>query len=377
MKASGSTLEVPAKGGRFGVKYAFNGANGAKPTAGLIQDNAGNLYGTTSTGGSGLGVVFKLDSSNNESLLHTFTGGPNDGATPNGKLLLDDAGNLYGTTTAGGTSNLGTVFKIDAQGNESVLHSFGGNGDGANPYAGVIMDSFGNLFGTTENGGTSGVGALFEIDALGNESVVHNFAGAPSDGADPRSDLILDSQGNLYGTTYTGGTSNYGTVFEFATTTGTLTTLYSFTGGADGGNPFGGVVLDAATGILYGTTQNGGSGVYGCCKGLVFLLQGTNEKPLYTFGGGHDGGNPIGDLLLNNGSLYGTTLSGGPGRRGTAYSVEVSSGNESILHGFTGKADGSTPHGGLLMDASGVLYGTAEKGGRYKQGTVFRYKIKK
>lgn len=367
-----------AKGGRFGVDYAFNGANGAGPTAALIQDAAGNLYGTTSSGGSGFGVVFKLDSANHETVLHAFTSRP-DGATPHGRLALDASGNLYGTTSSGGAAGLGTVFKIDTSDAETVLHSFTGNPDGASPYAGLVIDNSGNLYGTTENGGASGFGTIFKIDTADNETVLHSFAGGTTDGADPKADLTLDPDGNLFGTTFTGGSGSYGTVFKLDTT-GTETILYNFTGSSDGGNPFGGLTRDT-NGVLYGTTEIGGAPLldrpYGCCKaGAVFSLNGTNESVLYAFSGGNDGGNPAADLVLHNGVLYGTTLTGGPGHRGTAFCVTVANGNESVLHGFTGKTDGGTPQAGLLMNAAGVLYGTAQGGGRFKQGTVFQYKTR-
>jgi uncharacterized repeat protein (TIGR03803 family) len=375
--SNGSSAKVEGKGKGFRVKHTFTGENGALPTAALIQDSAGNLYGTTSSGGdSGLGVVFELDTANSETVLHTFTGP--DGAVPHGGLVLDGFGNLYGTTSSGGASGLGTVFKIDTSGTETVLHSFAGSPDGAHPYAGLVMDNSGNLYGTTENGGASGRGTVFKADNTGTETVLHSFAGGSSDGADPTARVILDANGNLYGTTFRGGSSGRGTVFELDTTN-TETVLYNFTGGADGGNPFGGLTL-GQDGTLYGTTENGGrkaASQYGCCKGVLFSVSGTfgssSEKVLYTFTGRRDGGTPAADLVLYNGALYGTTLSGGPGHRGTAFSVTIANGQEQVLHGFTGKSDGATPQAGLLINAAGVIYGTAEKGGRFKQGTVFQY----
>jgi uncharacterized repeat protein (TIGR03803 family) len=333
-------------------------------------------------GGFGCGIVFKLDTANNETVLHAFTGTDGDGAIPYGRLVRDGSGNLYGTTSVGGANGLGTVFKIDSSGAESVIYSFAGYPDGANPYAGLVMDNAGNLYGTTENGGASRFGTIFKIDTGGNVTVLHSFAGG-TDGADPKSDLILDAAGNLYGTTFLGGSGSSGTVFELDTTN-TETILWSFTGGSDGGNPFGGLTLDA-NGTLYGTTENGGGARSlvdkpgGCCKGVVFALNGSGEQVLYAFSGGNDGGSPVGDLALYNGVLYGTTLSGGPGRpgqRGTAFSVAIATGSETVLHGFTGGNDGANPYGGLLMNSAGVLYGSAERGGRYKQGIVFQYKIR-
>jgi uncharacterized repeat protein (TIGR03803 family) len=386
--------EVLGQGrGGFGVVYTFNGKGGADPTGTLIEDAAGNLYGTTSAGGDGFGVVFKINSIGREMVLHAFTGKNGDGVDPHGALVLDSFGNLYGTTSSGGAAGFGTVFKIDASGVETVLHSFTG-ADGANPYAGLVMDSSGNLYGTTENGGTSGFGTVFEINTGGTESVLHSFAGGATDGADPRASLILDPDGNLYGTTFAGGSANYGTVFE-VDTANTETILHSFLG-SDGANPFGGLTRDQ-NGTLYGTAEAGGSlgdgpyrccqgivgvprslpdGPHGCCRGVVFSLDGSGETVLYAFTGGNDGGTPVGNLALSNGVLYGSTLTDGPGHNGTAFSVTIATGVEKVLHGFGGKADGANPYGGLLLSSSGVLYGTAETGGRFKQGTVFQYKIK-
>jgi len=179
-----NAVALQGNGNQFGVDFTFNGRNGSAPTAALIQDTAGNLYGTTSAGGDGLGLVFKLDTSYRETMLHAFQG--QEGATPYGSLVIDASGNLYGTTSAGGDHGLGVVFRIDSSGVETVLHSFAGSPDGANPYAGLTMDYLGNLYGTTENGGVSGAGTIFKINAAGNEIVLHSFAGAPTDGADPK-----------------------------------------------------------------------------------------------------------------------------------------------------------------------------------------------
>ena len=379
MNSTGQFSErVAGKGNGFRVKHAFTGENGALPTAALIQDSAGNLYGTTSSGGdSGLGVVFKLDTANTETVLHSFAGP--DGAVPFGGLVQDGFGNLYGTTSSGGASGLGTVFKVDTSGTETVLHNFTGSPDGAQPYASLVMDNSGNLYGTTKNGGSYGFGTVFKVDNGGTETVLHSFVGGSADGANPTARAVVDASGNLYGTTFGGGSSGKGTVFKLDPTN-TETVLYNFTGGADGGNPFAGLTL--ADGTLYGTAENGGKKAlpsqYGCCKGVLFAISGafgpSSEKVLYTFTGRKDGGTPVADLVLYNGALYGTTLAGGPGHRGTAFSVTIASGQEAVLHGFTGKSDGASPQAGLLIDRAGVIYGTAEKGGRFKQGTLFQYK---
>ena len=194
--------------------YSFaGGIDGVWPQAGLVLDATGNLYGTTVNGGaSGSGTVFKITPAGVESVVYSFAGGT-DGAAPLAGLVLDASGNLYGTTSVGGASCLGTEFKITPAGVESVVHSFAGGTDGAAPQAGLVLDATGNLYGTTANGGASGNGTVFKITPAGGESVVHSFAGG-TDGVWPQAGLVLDATGNLYGTTYQGGASNFGTVFR-------------------------------------------------------------------------------------------------------------------------------------------------------------------
>jgi len=233
--------------------------------AGLVQDGAGNLYGTTASGGaSGLGTVFKLSVGGAEAVLHGFRGG-SDGEYPYAGVIRDAGGNLYGTTSAGGVSGFGTVFEIDAKGNETVLYSFRGGANGEYPSASLVGDAAGNLYGTTNSGGTSGSGIVFQISPAGKEAVLHSFKGG-KDGEYPYASVIRDAAGNLYGTTYGGGASGWGTVFEI-NPTGKETVLYSFGGAADGASPEGGLVQDAA-GHLYGTTKYGGA--FGA--GTVFEL---------------------------------------------------------------------------------------------------------
>ncbi|PYX58184.1 MAG: hypothetical protein DMG76_09955 [Acidobacteria bacterium] len=199
------------------VLHSFMGPpDGAGPSAGLIMDKAGNLYGTAGGGSYGYGTVFKLDTSGNETMLYSFTNVP-DGAYPSAGLIMDKAGNLYGTTTGGGAGNCvllgvsgcGAVFKLDTTGNETVLYRFTNVPDGTLPYAGLIMDKAGNLYGTTEFGGDGscdfgvGCGTVFRLDTTGNEIVLYSFMGPP-DGAIPLAGLIMDKAGNLYGTTYGG-----------------------------------------------------------------------------------------------------------------------------------------------------------------------------
>jgi uncharacterized repeat protein (TIGR03803 family) len=206
------------KAGKETVLYVFTGggagSDGANPN-GLILDRAGNLYGTTGYGGSGNdGTVFMLDATGKETILYRFTGGngSTDGKNPSGNLIRDASGSLYGTTSIGGTANLGTIFRLDPSGKETVLHSFGSPGDGAYPGSGMVMDKAGNLYGNTSLGGTFADGAVFKYDTAGNETVLHSF-GATGDGQYPVGNLTLDSAGHIYGVTQKGGAAGWGTVF--------------------------------------------------------------------------------------------------------------------------------------------------------------------
>ncbi len=294
--------------------------DGGVPLAGLIADAAGNLYGTTANGGaSSRGTVFELTPTGAAlTVLHSFSSTGSDGANPSAGLIADAAGNLYGTTAFGGAgtncpSGCGTVFKLMPTGTLTVLHSFGGS-DGANPSAGLIADAAGNLYGTTADGGAgtncpSGCGTVFELTPTGTLTVLHSFTF--SDGANPFAGLIADAVGNLYGTTISGGVSGRGTVFEL-TPTGTLTVLHSFTG-SDGGFPSAGLIADA-TGNLYGTTSEGGASancsVFGC--GTVFKLTPTGTLTVLHSFAGSDGETPSAGLIADAaGNLYGTTQYGG------------------------------------------------------------------
>ena len=290
--------------------------------AGLLRDKAGNLYGTAAAGGtSGNGVVFKLDTSGKQTVLHKFAGDPRDGAFPQAGLIRDAVGNLYGTTTYGGRFGDGTVFKLNAAGKETALYDFTGAGDGGNPQLGsLVADGQGNLYGTTSTGGlfscgSDGCGVGFRLDKAGKETVFHNFSGA-----DGQSDtgLIRDKAGNFYGTTVFGGPFQYGVVYMLDRT-GRETILHSFDSSTDGGFPFAGLVRDAA-GNLYGTTQIGGTSG----SGVVFRLDAATytETVLYNFTGGSDGGLPFGDLILDEaGNLYGTTSVGGDSNFGAVFMV--------------------------------------------------------
>jgi len=323
------------KSGKMVWVHSFNGANGRQPLAGLLRDVAGNLFGTTADGGRinnhicsiGCGVMFKLDKAGRETVLHRFTGRPPDGYFPESLLVEDSAGNLYGTTITGGTNGAGTVFELDAAGKETILYSFTGGPDGCGPDPGVILDAAGNLYGVTSGGGDAGCngdGVAFKVDTAGNETVLHTFGGP--DGSGPDSVLLFDSQGNLYGTTAIGGSSanchyegGCGTIFELSPQNGSWseTVLYNFcslSGCTDGQEPLRGPLVRDATGNLYGTTYFGGNVnlCNGSC-GVVFKLDAAGkETVLHTFTGGKDGAFPWGGLSAGPaGSLYGAAQVGG------------------------------------------------------------------
>jgi uncharacterized repeat protein (TIGR03803 family) len=214
---------------------------------------------------AGAGVVYKLDTTGHETVLYTFKGGA-DGGYPYAGVIRDSAGNLYGTTYGGGTASWGVVYKLDTTGQETVLYSFTGGADGGEPMAGVIGDSAGNLYGTTNyGGGTATAGVVYKLDTTGHETALYTFSGG-ADGGWPWAGVIRDSGGNIYGTTFLGGTANEGVVYKLDIT-GQETVLHSFTGGADGGSPRAGVIRDPA-GNLYGTASNGGKR----STGVVFKL---------------------------------------------------------------------------------------------------------
>lgn len=363
----------------------------------LILDAKGNLYGVTLLGGGGpcdggCGTVFKVGPTRKLTVLYAFTGTNGDGKYPNGPLVRDRAGNFYGTTYGGGTSGTaclgygcGTVFMLDAAGHETVLYSFSGGVDGATPEMGPVRDAAGNLYGTTHLGGAYNWGTVFKVDPSGNETVLHSFNGLTGDGGDAFAGLILDSAGNMYSTTQGGGNVNSnclpglemgcGTVFTI-TTTGTESVLYAFNGYKDGNTPFGGVIRDNQ-GNLYGTSQPRPTPTG---WGTIFKLHPSGQlNVLHTFSGA-DGADPLAGVIADSsGNLYGTTSAGGTGSCtyyvgggcGTVFELSPT-GKFTVLYNFTGGADGAGPSAALVKDAKGNLYGTASFSGTYNEGTVFK-----
>lgn len=380
----------PASGQTETVLYSFCStggwcAGGGGPATGVIADSAGNLYGVTYYGGTGVGgIAFKVTAAGQESLLYNFTREPYNGWLPDGRLILDQQGNLYGTTLEGGTNSIhfyrgdGTVFKLSPDGTETALYNFGAyKFDGAQPTgAGLVMDASGNFYGTTFYGGINTYGTVFRLSPDGVETILHNFAYDGGDGFYPEASLIMDSSGNLYGTTQSGGAYGAGTVFE-VTAEGNYSILHNFDGATrDGVIPITSLTLDSH-GNLYGVTYRGGAYDNNQDGGTVFKLSpGSNgswqESILYNFG--QETGScqePESNVLFDaKGNLYGTTTYGGPSGGGCAYELSPA-GKLTILHAFGEDGDGIGPSGNLVF-FQGNLYGTTYGGGAYAAGTVFK-----
>ena len=353
----------------YTVLHTFTGgADGGGPVATPILDARGNLYETTPDGGSH-GLVLKLDSQGKETVLHAFSGSP-DGSAPFSSLIRDAQGNLFGTTLVGGRFNLGAVFEITAKGKERVLHSFNGTKDGSNPYASLVRDSAGNLYGTTFTGGAHNAGTVFRLAPSGNFSVLYTFAGGRS-GANPYAGLIRDAKGNLYGTAETAGNvqacgqDGCGVVFR-VDPSGRETVLHAFRGGVDGSRPMGGLVRDTE-GNLYGTTVAGGSNGLG----TIFRVSKAGKNTVLHAFVAEEEVEPSSALVRDAAeNLYGTASDGGPSDAGTVFKLDPS-GTFTTLHNFDGPNDGYFLVAGVWLDSKGTLYGAAQLGGTFGFGTLF------
>jgi uncharacterized repeat protein (TIGR03803 family) len=394
MLASGLALPLAAnaKALKPQILVSFSGANGSAPQGALVADAAGNLYGTDQAGGrSGKGTVFELSppaagkKAWKAKVLFDFDGAT--GSQPVAGLVFDKSGNLYGTALTGGASGDGAVFELmaPAEGKskwtEKLLHSFGGT-DGLNPQAGVIFDASGNLYGATVGGGSAGAGTVFRLtphaggQASWTLSTLFTFNGS-SDGYLPTGTLIMDKSGNIYGTTVNGGGANDGVAWELSPPGGggvpwTEKVLASF-GGSNGIEPYAGLVMDGS-GDLYGTTANGGAYNHG----TVFELSppGTwGETVLLSFNG-TDGAYAFPNLAIDStGKLYGATGGGGKNGDGTVFELTPpaqgkTGWTETVLAAFTGK-NGAGLSAGVLLEG-GDIFGTAVNGGKHHDGTVFK-----
>ena len=359
----------------FTTLVSFSGANGSLPQARLTIDGSGNLYGTTGMGGvapGNYGIVFELSGPSHTTFTTVAKFDGNDGGTPLAPITIDPHGTLLGTTSTGGPANVGNVFRLAGLRHRRIepLVTFTGP-NGSTPESGLISDAAGNLYGTTYIGGTGQFGTVFELLASDHKHIVtlHSFSG--QDGAFSVSPLVADSAGNLFGTMFEGGAQNVGLVFELSGSDHKTFSILASFDGIDGGYPEAGLVIDAS-GNLYGTTSdmakhNGGT---------IFELSGTDHMTLTTlhsFGLGHYGGSQsIGGLLIDAaGNLYGTTPVEGGFGYGAIYKLSADHQRFTVLHEFKGGAEGAEPLTGVIADAAGNLYGTTIAGGADNLGTVF------
>jgi uncharacterized repeat protein (TIGR03803 family) len=348
-----------------------DGRNPAASDASLTLYN-GELYGMTMYGGSADGgTIFSLDTiGTNFSVLHSFTG--SSLSNPRGSLIVN-SGKVYGMTYGAGSHNSGSIFSMDTTGsNYSVLHDFAMfSGGGMAPYGGLTLDS-GKLYGMAYAGGSSNVGTIFSINTNGSSfNVMRNFTASISNGAYPKSDLTLHS-GMLYGMTTAGGSSSKGTIFSIDPSNNNFSIMHSFTGGAsDGEAPI--AHLLPVSGKLYGMTPSGGSS----SRGTIFSIDlNTNAfSVIHSFTGSSDGGTPDGGLIYDSGRLFGVTVGGGSSNAGTLFSVNPDGSEYVVIHNFSGGAsDGGGAVGTLLLD-NGMLYGMTNWGGGSSKGTVYSFDL--
>lgn len=386
-------IAISASAQTFTSLIDFDVTNGGSPQSSLAQGPDGNLYGVTTYGGTsqtqcpaGCGTVFKITPTGILTTIYSFCSQSacTDGQFPTG-LIIGPGGNLYGTTVAGGSTALGTVFKLTPSGELTTLHAFcpGGNefcSDGYDPQTVLVVGTNGNFYGTTASGGSQRVGTIFEITPSGVLTPIHNFCSLPncSDGTFPGA-LVVAADGNLYGTTLSNNRDKtFGSAFR-VTPTGSFTLLHRFCsepGCADGANPRGGLTL-APNGNFYGTTSHGGANESSCIQGCGTLFEITRTgqlTTLYNFcsqGNCSDGQGPFAAPVLDaKGNVYGTTYYGGGNLEctlgcGTAYKI-TSTGQFTSLYSFcsqSGCSDGAVPFAGLFLATDGSLYGTTQYGG--------------
>jgi uncharacterized repeat protein (TIGR03803 family) len=369
--ASAQTLQYQSV-----LSFGSPGLDGKRP-GGVIQADDGLLYGTSLQGGvSNVGTIFRLNQDGSGATnLHTFGVSTNDGQSPMA-IVQGTNGAIYGTTSIGGTNNLGTVFTMNKAGSGyRVLYSFGSLPDAANPQAGLIQGRDGFLYGTTEFGGSNNLGTVYRLGADGsNYAILHHFRGASADGSAPDAAVVQGSDGWLYGTSSLGGTNDAGSVFKLNTNGSGYFVLYSFSGVAgDGQNPDT-ELIQGSDGVLYGTTHFGGSNNVG----TIFKINtnGSSYAVLHTFSStGGDGQIPLAGLMEGAGGLlYSTTYLGGSGGAGAIFQLNKAGTGYAILHSFnTDGVDGQNARAGILQGRDLSLFGTTWHGGQSGIGTVYRF----
>jgi uncharacterized repeat protein (TIGR03803 family) len=381
---------------KTGVIYSFAGdEDGEYPDTDLVMDAAGNLFGTTVSGGDfGGGTAFELTRTGSNwthTVLYDFRA-QRDGGEPYGGVTLDAQGNLYGTAVVGGTGGTcveegcGVVYELTNSGgtwSEKVIHNFTGGNDGYGPGQGLTIGPDGSLYGMTPTGGADGLGVIYQLQPQGaswNFQVIHTFTGG-DDGATGSKGRLLLRSGAIYGVATAGGANGSGTAFQLRPSPGggewQFRTLYAFAGQPDAGFPYGALVADDA-GNLYGTTYYDGANNLGSVYRLHRVAGGTwTEQLLYSFQGNSDGSGPISNLVFDRaGNLYGTTSEGGALGCGCGTIFELAAGtfSERIVYRFTGAPDGDSPYSGMVGDGAGNFFGTTVRGGASDEGAVFRFR---
>jgi len=371
--------------------YSFGGsADGEYTDTELVRDSAGNLYGTSVQGGVfGGGTVFQVTPAGAHTVLYDFTGGA-DGGEPYKGVTLDAEGNLYGTAVTGGGGSCeggcGVVYKLSNSGgtwNQTVIHTFTGS-DGSGPGSPVAIDKNGDVFGTTPTGGANGIGVVYQLrEDVGawKFRVIHTFTGGDDSGGGSASRLLIDAAGNLFGVCTVGGANGFGTVFEMSLHQGLwqLTTLYAFKDSPDGALPYGGLIADKA-GNFYGTTYYAGANDLGTVYQLTKINGAWTERVLYSFQGGSDGGSPISTLVADAaGNLYGTTSEGGAAACGCGTIFKMSRDStgkwsETVAYRFPGTPQPGFAYNGLVADPSGIFYGATVHGGSGNDGAIYKFR---
>ena len=372
--------------------YSFAGSGDGEYTdTELVMDSAGNLYGTSVQGGTyGGGTVFQVTPAGVHTVLYDFTGGA-DGGEPYKGVTLDAQGDLYGTAVTGGGGSCeggcGVAFKLSNSGGvwtQTVIHTFTGGNDGSGPGSPVAIDKQGNVYGTTPTGGANGMGVVYQLrpGATGGWTlrVIHTFTGGSDGGGGSASRLMIDATGNLYGVCTVGGTNGFGTVYKMSSVQGKwqFTTLYAFKDQPDGALPYGGVISDKA-GNLYGTTYYAGVHDLGTVYKLTHGNGTWTESVLYSFKGGTDGASPISSLVADAaGNLYGTTSDGGAAACVCGVIFKLTRGatgkwTESVAYRFPGMPQPGFAYNGMVGDSAGNFYGATVHGGSGNDGAIYQF----